>query len=76
MFAKELSRGRVSTKSKQSSITQTTSFCFDGQELTLNYLTYQLCDLTFAPLAQSVSSPGVVKTFVTVKKGMFLEVKK
>jgi hypothetical protein len=73
MFAKELSRGRSISKGKQSSSTTTTatttttpSFCFDGQELKLNYLTYQLCDLTFAPLAQIVNNPAVEKSYVTV----------
>ncbi len=71
MFAKELSRGRITLASKQkqpsiATVSSGNNFCFDGQELTLNYFTYQLCDLTYPPLAQIVNNPGQVKTYLTV----------
>lgn len=74
MFAKELRRGHPSNQQQlqpKSTTTTTMStssanFCFDGKELTLNCLTYQICDLTYPPLAQIVNNPSNVKTYVTV----------
>lgn len=66
MFAKELRRGQRQASKPQISTATRTSFCFDGHELTLNYLTYQMCDLTYPPLAQIVNNPSNVKPFVTV----------
>ena len=73
MFAKELRRGKsltsTSTLSQAESPTiQTDSkerekeYCFDGEKLILNYLTYQYIDLTYHPLQEIVNYPEGIRS--------------
>lgn len=70
MFAKELKRGK-STPKPQDTILSTTinepsEYCFDGENLILNYLTYQYIDLTYQPLQEIVNYPGGIRETVSV----------
>jgi len=70
MFAKELKRGK-SVASGSPTITNDSSntsntYCFDGENLILNYLTYQYIDLTYLPLQQIVNYPGDIRITVSV----------
>lgn len=67
MFAKELKRGKsVASGSPAATSSTSSSYCFDGENLILNYLTYQYADLTYLPLQQIVNYPGDIRTTVSV----------
>lgn len=67
MFAKELKRGKsVASGSPAAASNTSNSYCFDGENLILNYLTYQYIDLTYLPLQQIVNYPGGIRTTTTV----------
>lgn len=72
MFAKELKRGKSaasgSSTINSNPLASSNSFCFDGENLILNYLTYQYIDLTYAPLQQIVNYPADIKSKVSVCK--------
>ena len=70
MFAKELKRGK-SVASGSPTITNDSrnsfnSYYFDGENLILNYLTYQYLDLTYLPLQQIVNYSGDIRSTVSV----------
>lgn len=67
MFAKELKRGKsVASGSPAATSSTSDSYCFDGENLILNYLTYQYIDLTYLPLQQIVNYPGDIRSTITV----------
>lgn len=69
MFAKELRRGKSAPKNQdsiQSSFNESSNYCFDGENLILNYLTYQYIDLTYQPLQEIVNYPGGIRETVSV----------
>lgn len=70
MFAKELKRGKSvasgSPTMASDSSKASDSYCFDGENLILNYLTYQYIDLTYLPLQQIVNYPGDIRTTISV----------
>lgn len=78
MFAKELRRGKsnsskVQTQSILSTAVESSTFCFDGENLVLNYLTYQYIDLTYQPLLEIVNYPGDIRQNVSDKEGWYPE---
>ena len=69
MFAKELKRGKSAPKNQdsiQSSFNESSDYCFDGENLILNHLTYQYIDLTYQPLQEIVNYPGGIRETVSV----------
>ena len=68
MFAKELKRGKsVASKNMETgSSDECSGYCFDGENLILNYLTYQYIDLTYQPLQEIVNYPGGIRRTVSV----------
>lgn len=76
MFAKELKRGKSVASGSPTivndSLNASSSYCFDGENLILNYLTYQYLDLTYLPLQQIVNYPGDIRTTVSVTFQYFL----
>ena len=71
MFAKELKRGKSVASGSPSANNNDSSnmlntYCFDGENLILNYLTYQYLDLTYLPLQQIVNYPGDIRATVSV----------
>jgi hypothetical protein len=75
MFAKELKRGKSASKNQDimlSTINEASNYCFDGENLILNYLTYQYIDLTYRPLQEIVNYPGGIKEMVSVDQFMKL----
>ena len=78
MFAKELRRGKsnsskVQTQPVLSPAVESSTFCFDGENLVLNYLTYQYIDLTYQPLLEIVNYPGGIRQNVSDKEGWYPE---
>lgn len=75
MFAKELKRGKSAASTSYAingnPSTLTNTFCFDGENLILTYLTYQYIDLTYAPLQQIVNFPGDIRSKVSVSIILF-----
>lgn len=70
MFAKELKRGKSATPKNldpiPASFNEDLNYCFDGENLILNYLTYQYTDLTYQPLQEIVNYPGGLRETVSV----------
>ena len=76
MFAKELKRGKSIMSSNQNIIptplaSEPSDYCFDGEKLILNYLTYQYIDLTYKPLQDIVNYSGKIRLTVSVLKFKF-----
>lgn len=66
MFAKELKRGKSAPKNQDAVRYESSDYCFDGENLILNYLTYQYIDLTYRPLQEIVNYPGGIRETVSV----------
>lgn len=80
MFARELRRGKsmaskpqISSLSIISPISESSTYCFDGENLVLNYLTYQYIDLSYQPLLEIVNYPGGIRHSVSDKDGWYPE---
>lgn len=78
MFRARIKRGRnlsqlPASGSQKLSVFKASNYTFDGQELVLDKLFYQACDLTYGPLKDILSDPSNYTFHLSERDGWYRE---